>query len=192
MHRPLPQHSQARTDPEKLAEALLAEAEKRNRPVVERRDPSGSVIFDIVRPQKVTQGWEVFWWGPRKRGRPKKNTKLTEEDQKGLKLERAIHNAIKKNARRRSSRAITKHIIADRKSGYYRRAFEAMYKRVNAAIEERGISFWQFYELHELAGAKPSAELLHELGLQSLKYLEEPFGGRMFEGRIVGGRIIEN
>jgi integrase len=190
VHKPLPQRSQ--TDPEKLAEALLAEAEKLNRPVVETRLPDGRVMFDVVRPRKATQGWVLWEWEPRKRGRPKKNTKLTEEDQKGLKLERAILNAIKKNSRQRSSRAITSYIITDEQSGYYGVPFDTLFKRVHAAIAERGECFWQFYELHELAAAEPWAELLHELGLQSLKYLEEPFGGRIIRGRIIGGRVIEN
>jgi hypothetical protein len=202
VHKPLPQYSQTQTDPEKLAEALLAEAEKRNRPIVERSDPDGKVMFDAARPpvEQTAQGWEVVEWEPRKPEKPRKRGQPTraqeprkrgrpkgapapswvdEEDRVGLKLEKAIHNAVNNNPGQRSSRAITKRIITDRESRYYGLTFDTLYKRVNAAIKQRGISFWEFCGSHELAPAEPSVELLHELGLQSLKYLEQPFGGRI-------------
>ena len=173
------------TCPEKLAAALLAAAEARDRPVVETRDSKGRGMLGVVKPPSAEpkRSWEVVSWGKRKSGRPKKKiqTGLKEEDQKRLKLERAINKAITHDPRRRSIRAITNCIIADKQLGYCHVAFDTLYKRVKAAVEQRGTSFWHYYELHELSGGEPSAELLRELGLQSLQYLERPFGTRIVE-----------
>jgi len=171
-------------DPEKLAATLLAAAEARNRPVVETRDSRGTVVLDVVKPSsdEPERSWKVVSWAKRKSGRPKKNrTVLKEEDQTKLNLERAIHKVITEDPRQRSISAITRCIIVDRESGYCHVSFDALYKRVNAAVEERGTSFWHYYELHELSGGEPSAELLREVGLQSLQYLDRPFGGRIIE-----------
>ncbi len=93
------------TCPEKLAAALLAAAEARDRPVVETRDSKGRVMLGVVKPPSAEpkRSWEVVSWGKRKSGRPKKKiqTGLKEEDQKRLKLERAINKAITHDPRRR-------------------------------------------------------------------------------------------
>jgi len=161
------------TDPKELAARLLAEIEARHRPIVETRDPNGLVLFDIAKPSVSPEqpNWQVVHWGSGKPGRPPSDVR----DQK--KLEKAILRAIRKNPRRRSVRAITNGITADKESGYYREPYDTLYKRVNAAIKQRGLSFWHHFELRELLDGEPSARLLRELGLQSLDYLERPFGG---------------
>src|SRR5262245_9089140 len=161
------------TNPKELAARLLAEVESRHRPVVETRNPNGSVLFDIAKPSVSPErpDWQVVHWTSGKPGRPSSDVR----GQK--KLETAILRAIRKHSRQRSVRAITQNIIADRESAYYRKPYDTLYKRVNAAIKQRGLSFWHHFELCELLDGEPSVELLRELGLQSLDYLERPFGG---------------
>ncbi len=168
-------------DPGKLAAAMLAAVEKRDRPVVEMRDSRGTVTWVAVKPpvEPDQQGWKVIPWGAkRKPGRPKRYAHNQKDWERAMsdvrsqkKLEKAIHAAITRKGvgRQRSVDAITTRI---KESEYHGVSFHTLRKRVDAVIKQWA-SVWDLVELYELVGVrppvKPDRELLRELGLQSLQ-----------------------
>jgi hypothetical protein len=173
----------SRVEAQKRAAELLGGLEKQLNPIRESCDQSGRVMFDIVKPPIEERKQFVVWFEPpkRKKGRPNKRNRLKDGDLRGMNLERAIYSAISKNTCQRTVRAITLCIITDKASEYYRSKFDwGIYNRVGAAIRERGKLFWDRCKGEGLATGEPSADLVNELGLQSLKWIATPFGGRMF------------
>jgi hypothetical protein len=198
-------HRSQRADPKEMAAKMLAAVEARDRPIIETLDSSGTVTWAATKPpiQHQREGWiggvvdggarydirvsegqyflEMVSQLERKSGRPERDI----QDQ--IELGRAINRAVRRRGRskKRSYRAITRQLREDAPN-YRALPFETLRKQVTDVID-RFASVWDLRDLYDLVrleqpvGRDP--ELWRELGLQSLQFLERPFGGSIFDNR---------